>query len=137
MDKRIQFRQQDLKNFVDMLDFYAKMCDEISKDKDMRASAENCLSSAINAAMDIAEWILREETGTEEKKHKNTIVRLGDIGVIDHDFSQSLSKSTEFWDRILYKRNSIEADETVDYFRNRLDEFKRFAEELGDYLKGR
>lgn len=137
MDKRILFRQQDLKNFIDMLDFYAQKCDEISVDKDLRASAENCLSSAINAAMDIAEWILREETGEEEKKHKATILRLGDIGAIDRDFSQSLSKSSEFWDRVLYKRNSISADETVDYLTNRIDEFKMFADALGDHLKGR
>jgi len=137
MDKRIQFRQQDLKNFIDMLDFYAQKCDDLSEDKDLRASAENCLSSAVNAAMDIAEWILREETGTEEKKHKATILHLGDISVLDRDFSQVLSKSSEFWDRVLYKRNSIDVNETCDYLKDNLDDFKRFADALGDYLKGR
>ena len=136
MDKRMQSRVQDLDNAMDMLGFYAERCEEIEEGR-LRASAENCLASAINAAMDIGEWILRSESGSEEATHKATVLRLADCGVLGRDFAQKLSRETGFWDLVLYKRSRLDAKDTHDYLKNNLDDFRKFADELKDHLKGR
>ena len=135
MDKDAQYKFNELTNLVDLLDFYSsKSEDDLLHEKNLYASAEYTLYAAFDSAIGLTEGIVKMELGKEEKDHKVYIIRLGEIGIIDEDFAKIMSEKTEFWDRMMYKRSTVEHEETINFLKNDLNDFKKLVSALKEYL---
>ena len=138
IDKEVLSRKSSqLLNYVDALEQAGDInWEKYQKDIRARAFVERYLHLAIEAVCDIANHIVSYERWREPHGYRDLFEVLSDNGVIPKEYLNKFQNMAAFRNILVHRYNKIEDEVVFGIFRNRLGDFRLFADILREWQKG-
>lgn len=103
--------------------------------RDLRDATERKFEKLTEAALDIAEAILKQERKTVPSRRKDVVAAIEQAGIIGPDLDGRLQEAVEFRDVLSHTYGPIVNDDIVfDSLQNSLDRYVEFVEAVDEYL---
>ncbi len=112
-----------------------KLLDEFFQDAYLRDIVERNLEIAIQCYIDIANRIISLETAPRPRDSYESILWLGELGVLPMDFARKLTPMAGFRNILAYEYLAIDWHLVYEHLR-RLDDLYRFMEYIREWLRG-
>jgi uncharacterized protein YutE (UPF0331/DUF86 family) len=88
---------------------------------------------AIECSIDIANHIIASENYRFPNDNADTFAILGEHGVLDRAFAESLKAMARFRNRLVHLYWDVENRHVYEYLQRRLPDFDRFAQEIAGH----
>ena len=138
MKDKIADKLDGLREYVRILrDYQEKSIEEIEDDITLRGAVERYLQTAIECTLDIAGMIISEENLRKPDTYKDTILIIGEKGIIPKDFSKDFSLAAGFRNILIHRYAHIDLKKVYTFLKTRLSDFDSFAKFIADYLSVR
>lgn len=113
-----------------------KAREDFDEDAYLRDIVERNLEIAAQCCIDIGNRIISLEKAQKPRDYHETIIRMGELGVLPPDFARSLAPIAGFRNILVHEYLSVDWDEVYRQLQH-LDELTRFAESIGRWLRQR
>ena len=140
MDKKDRISQINeklalLRHYVKILrGFRGVRASDLVKDEIKRGAIERYLHLAAEVVLDIAAQLIAEFRFRTPEDYRESILVLGEEGVLPQDFAKEFSKIAGFRNILVHDYLKIDYHQLVDNLNYRLDDFERFAQAVAKYL---
>lgn len=132
---RIHIRLKLLRSYAKKLyRFQGLTTQELKADEDRRAMIERYLQLACEVVIDIANLLNAEFRFRPADESKESIVILGEEGVLDKEFANEFAGMAGFRNILVHDYVDIDYEKVADILNTRLGDFERFAREVSRYL---
>jgi uncharacterized protein YutE (UPF0331/DUF86 family) len=111
--------------------------DEFLADYLLCSAAEHNFQVAIQAALDIGNIILSTQGTDVPREYREVFPKLADAGVLPHDFAQELVNMAKLRNVLVHLYMEVDLERLYGYIQNKLGDFDRFTELIGEYLNNR
>ena len=88
---------------------------------------------AIECCIDIANHVIASENYRFPKDNADSFIVLGEHGVLDRTFADSLGLMARFRNRLVHVYWDVEDRQVSEYLQQSLADFERFAREIADH----
>ena len=113
-----------------------KTRDDFDTDPYLRDIAERNLEIAAQCCIDIAHRIIALERAQKPRDYYESILRLGELGVLPAGFARALAPVSGFRNILAHEYLSVDWDEVLTRLSD-LSDFVKFADYVRAWLKGR
>ncbi len=129
-------RLEALDRYISELDFYTQYsADEIVNDFVKYRAVQHSLQLAAQTVVDIAAHIITADFQTRARDYREMIAALGEVGVLEPDFSQQLAPIASFRNILVHDYLTIDPKQVYRYLLDRRAELRRFGQQISAYLK--
>jgi uncharacterized protein YutE (UPF0331/DUF86 family) len=108
---------------------------EFHQDAYLRDIAERNLEIAAQCCIDIGNRIISLEGAPKPRDYYESILRLGELGVLSADFAERLAPIAGFRNILVHEYVAVDWDQVYGNLR-RLDDLYHFAEYVRSWLRG-
>lgn len=108
--------------------------DQIISDVYKYRTTERLEELIIQASLDIARHILKEQYKIDPKENSNVFLELARVGVIEADFGMTLSEAGSFRNVLAHLYEKINPEQVVENIQPILRDFSAFSECIDVYL---
>jgi uncharacterized protein YutE (UPF0331/DUF86 family) len=109
--------------------------DEFLSDKRNPAAAESYLRRSLETIFDIGRHILAKSYGFKELEYKNIARELGDKGIVDKEYSNTLVKMAGYRNRMVHLYHEITSEEIYNILTDHLSDIERFISEIVRFIE--
>lgn len=125
----------ELENYILTLeDLKSYSLEELQKNRAKAWSVEHGLQLAIQLLIDTGNHILAVIGEQEIEDYVDIIDKLGERGIIPSDFASSIRGMAGFRNILIHEYASVDISKVYDVLQKRLDDFKRYAGFIDNYL---
>lgn len=107
---------------------------DFDEDAYLRDIVERNLEVAAQCCIDICHRIISLEKAQKPKDYYDTIMRMGELGVLPPDFAREFAPISGFRNILVHEYLGLNWDEVYDNL-NRLDELLRFADLIRRWMR--
>ena len=104
------------------------------EDDDLRGVVERNLHLAAEVVLDVANQLIAEYRFRTPTEYQDSIIILGEEGVLEKEFSQEISKMAGFRNLLVHDYLKIDYEKMADKVNNRLGDFEIFAKSVAKHL---
>jgi len=109
---------------------------DFNEDAYLRDIVERNLEVAAQCCIDICHRIISLEKAQKPKDYHDTIVRMGELGVLPSDFARGLAPISGFRNILVHEYLGLDWDEVYDNLK-RLDDLLRFADFIRHWMRAK
>lgn len=109
---------------------------DVDRDPDLRDIAERHLEVAAQCCLDICHRIIALEGARKARDYRDTILRMGELGVLPPDFAIQLAPIAGFRNILIHEYLLIDWDEVYHNLQN-LDDLHQFVAYIRAWLQQR
>ena len=109
--------------------------EEFVADDILHTAAEHYFQVAIQAALDIGGMLLADRSVKLPQGYADIFPALAETGVLPQDFANRLVGMAKFRNVLVHMYLQVDLGLMYRYLQDNLDDFERFAECVGDYLR--
>jgi len=120
---------------AELREFSAMSREEFLADKRNPAATESYLRRCLEAVFDLSRHILAKSYGFKELEYKKIASSLGENGIVDSDFSETLVKMAGYRNRMVHLYNEISPAELHEIIQTHLSDIDQFMREIIGFLK--
>jgi uncharacterized protein YutE (UPF0331/DUF86 family) len=104
-------------------------------DPDKIGSAKYNFVVAIEAAIDICNHVISQNSYRVPDDYADTFQVLGEQGAFDTDFINGLKEMAGFRNRLIHLYAEVDDEQVYSILRSRLDDFKTFLDKIAVFLR--
>lgn len=124
-----------IRRFAKKLAVYRGLTEEkLAGDEDTALKVERLFELACEAVLDVSRMMVSDQRYKIPEDSKGYILRLGEEGVLDAEFSKGFAGMAGFRNILVHDYLNIDYKEVADKL-NRLGDFERFASEVAKYYE--
>jgi len=101
---------------------------------DLRGVVERNLQLAAEVVLDVANQLIAEYRFRTPTEYKDSIIILGEEGVLEKDFADEISGMAGFRNLLVHDYLKIDYEKVADKVNNRLGDFETFAKSVARYV---
>lgn len=132
---KINIRLKKLSEYLEILRRYkGTTSEQLRQETERRSVVERQFELAIQAVIDIANMLNAEFRFRPAEDAEESIVILGEAGVLDSSFAEEFAKVAGFRNVLVHDYLKIDYDLVAEKLNTRLGDFDRFAKEVAQYL---
>lgn len=132
---KINIRLQKLGEYLQILSSLKGItAEELTRNVDKRAKAERYLQLAIEVCLDVAELLISDQRLPTPEKAAETIIIIGEAGIIEQDFARQFSSIAGFRNILVHDYLEIDYNLVADNINYRLIDFEKFAQQVAKFL---
>lgn len=125
-----------LEDYVGLLKSFGKVDAEgLTKDPLKRGAIERYFQLAAEVVLDVAGLLIAEYRFRTPEDYKDSLLILGEEGVLTKDFSKEFSGIAGFRNLLVHEYLKIDYQKVADNLNNHLGDFEKFAQQVAKYLK--
>jgi uncharacterized protein YutE (UPF0331/DUF86 family) len=109
--------------------------DEFAANYLFSSAAERHFQVAIQAAIDIGQYLLSNLMIKQPADYADTFVKLGEAGVVPPDFASRLVDMARFRNVLVRLYLEVDARKVYQYIQNNLGDFEIFARYVADFVQ--
>lgn len=133
---QIQKKLEILQKYITRVRVYAPVtADTLRTSAEISGVVERNLQLASEVVLDVANQIIAEFRFRTPDSYKESIIILGEAGVLSKDFADYFSGIAGFRNVLVHNYMDIDYDEVADKVNNRLGDFETFAKAVASYLQ--
>lgn len=133
---QIQKKLEALQKYVTRVREYAPVTADMLRTKvEVSGVVERNLQLASEVVLDIANQLIAEFRFRTPDTYKESIVILGEAGVLPKEFADYFSGIAGFRNILVHNYMDIDYDEVTDKVNNHLDDFEVFAKSVARYIQ--
>jgi len=99
------------------------------------STAERQLQVAIQAAIDIGEYLLAHSATASPTDYADVFAKLASVGVIPATFGQRLARMAHFRSILVHMYLEVDLEKVYDYLQNDLADFEEYARYVVAFVK--
>ncbi|MCC3145620.1 DUF86 domain-containing protein [Halanaerobium sp. Z-7514] len=135
--KIVNKKIQELDKYLKQLRKYEGICaDELKNDLDKMWIVERGLQLSIQLILDIGNHILADK-GISVDKYADIFIKLGENNIIPKKFAENIKGMAGFRNILVHEYAEIDVEIIANVLNNSLDDFKKFAEHINNYLENK
>jgi len=132
----IERRLDELNERLQRLDpLKTKDLSEFLRDAYLRDIVERNLEIAAQCCIDIGNRIISLESALKPRDYYESILRLGELGILPMDFAEKLAPIAGFRNILVHEYLAVDWDEVYKHLQQ-LDDLYQFVEYIGAWLQG-
>lgn len=137
IDKEIlTSRLEHLRQYAGYLkDYQRYTIEEIGKDPTLRGAIERYLQLSAECVIDIAEHIISGLKVRRPEDYRDSIIILGEEGVIPVDFAVRFAPLAGFRNILVHEYTKIDLKKVYKYLKESLGDFDMFAKYIAEFIK--
>lgn len=133
---RIESYLATIQGFLAELGEFSEMSrEEFLADKRNPAATESYLRRCLEAVFDLSRHILAKSYGFKELEYKKIASSLGEKGIVDPNFAETLVKMAGYRNRMVHLYNEISPAELHEIIQIHLSDIDQFMREIVGFLK--
>lgn len=117
-----------------MRDLQPASRDEFVGNGFLSSAGERQLQVAIQAAIDIGQYILSEKGMAAARDYADVFIHLADAGVLPPTFAARMAEMARFRNVLVHLYAEVDLDRVYSYIQNDLGDFETFANHVVAYL---
>ena len=124
-----------LGDYLQILKSFGKVTEtELKKDPVKRGAVERYLQLAAEVVLDVAGQLIAEYRYRTPEDYKESILILGEEGVLPQDFAKRFAKIAGFRNILVHDYLKIDYQKVADNLNNRLGDFEKFTKAIAKHL---
>ena len=132
---KIHIKLKNLVEYTKILNNYKNIqLYELESNVEKRGAIERYLHLATETVLDIANLLNAEYKFRPAESSKDSIIILGEEGVLAKKFAEKLSSMAGFRNILVHDYMKIDYSIVLDVLKNSLSDFNRFAKEVAKFL---
>ena len=133
---QIQRKLEALQTYITRVRGYAPVtADTLRTNVEVSGVVERNLQLASEVVLDVANQLIAEFRFRTPDTYKESIVILGEAGVLQKEFADNFSGIAGFRNILVHNYMDIDYAKVADKVNNRLDDFETFAKSVAKYLQ--
>lgn len=129
--KKLSFLDKHLSAIEDM-DFSE---DEFMSDPDIHDLIVFRLQQSVETCIDIAAHIVTQIGSARKETAKDTLLALGNEGVIDKNLSEKMGVSADFRNRVVHGYNDFDYEKMYDDYEDNVGDLREFGRQILKFIE--
>lgn len=136
MKEEIEYKLDQLEEQVSKLEKSQYLSFEEFKQDELRVNAvERQFQVAIEIVIDISSKINSYEGEESPESYRESIGKLGDLGILDKDFAEKFQNVASFRNVLVHFYADVDEEKVHKYLTEDLKDFNEFAKSIASYAK--
>ncbi len=133
---QIQKKLEALQKYITRVRGYVPVsADTLRTNAEVSGVIERNLQLASEVVLDITNQLIAEFRFRTPDTYKESIVILGEVGVLQKEFAEYFSGIAGFRNILVHNYMDIDCNEVADKVNNHLDDFEIFSKSVAQYLQ--